>query len=207
MTLEEALNQSSVDIEEEVEEYELVISPITRVIHIPENEKIFGVSNDENSGRKFFRCPRFVGRNNTDLSKLVLFINFQNANGDKDAYPVQDVAVDGNDITFSWELIGKAVAYHGDVRFIVCAKKSDDTRKVEWNTTVARGQVLEGLETTREIEEENAEVLEQVLQRVEEAEQKMTTNLESEVEKYMKKQGYVFAVVDGDLTITYDDGK
>ena len=205
MTLEEALAQS-VDTEES-DDSTLVIDPITRIIHIPEKEQTFGVSADENSERKFFRCKRFVGKNNVDLSKMQLFVNFENADGDRDSYVVSDMTIDGDDVIFSWEIVGKAVAYRGNTKFIICAKKTEGEKRIEWNTTVATGIVKEGLETTREIEEENAEVLEQVLQRVEEAENKMTTNLGSEVEKYMKKQGYVFAVVDGELTLTYDDGK
>lgn len=123
----------------------------TRTMIIPDTERIFGVMNDEKGERKYFRCKRFVG-NGIDLSKLSLRIIFQNASGletGRDKYIVTDLATDGEDyVTFSWELSRKVTAYKGTISFIVCAikTKSDGTITNEWNTTLANGIVLEGLE-------------------------------------------------------------
>ena len=133
----------------------------TRTMIIPETEKVFGVMSDEKGERKYFRCKRFVG-NGIDLSKLSLRIVFQNASGldtGKDKYIVTDLATDGEDyVTFSWELSRKVTAYKGIISFVVCAikTKSDGTITNEWNTTLANGIVLEGLEANGAQEQEEA---------------------------------------------------
>lgn len=131
----------------------------TRTMIIPNTERIFGVMSDEKGERKYFRCKRFVG-NGIDLSKLSLRIIFQNASGfdtGRDKYIVTDLATDGEDyVTFSWELSRKVTAYEGIISFIVCAIKtnSDGTITNEWNTTLANGIVLEGLEANGTQEQE-----------------------------------------------------
>ena len=118
----------------------LLIDADTRSIYIPESEKFFGVESDQNVERKKFKCPKIVG-DNIDLSTLHLYINYQNGNGNKDSYMIQDMAVSGEYITFSWVLSRNVAAYKGTVRFIFCAKKADNSGNLvnEWNTTVAEG--------------------------------------------------------------------
>lgn len=92
-----------------------------------------------------------------------LYINYQNANGQKYPYLVEDVQTDGDYITFSWLIGPDVVAYKGQVKFILCAKK--DTA-LEWNTTLAEGTVLEGLEATDEVVDRNPDIIEQILTRL-----------------------------------------
>jgi hypothetical protein len=131
----------------------------TRIMIIPDTERIFGVMSDEKGERKYFRCKRFVG-NGIDLSKLSLRIIFQNASGfdtGRDKYIVTDLATDGEDyVTFSWELSRKVTAYKGIISFIVCAIKTNSNGTItnEWNTTLANGIVLEGLEVNGTQEQE-----------------------------------------------------
>lgn len=94
-----------------------------------------------------------------------LYINYQNANGQKYPYLVEDVQTDGDYITFSWLIGPDVVAYKGQVKFIVCAKKGDGTIP-EWNTTLAEGIVLEGLEATDEVVARNPDIIEQILTRL-----------------------------------------
>lgn len=164
MTIEEALAASVVEPVNDIFE----IDPETRVITVPASEKLFGVANDGNTERKHFRCPKVVG-NNIDLSTMHLYINYQNANGDKYPYLVEDVQTDGDYITFSWLIGPDVVAYKGQVKFIMCAKKGDE-KNSEWNTTIAEGTVLEGLEATDEVVERNPDIITQLLNRMREAE-------------------------------------
>lgn len=164
MTVEEALAASVVEPVNDIFE----IDPETRVITVPASEKLFGVANDGNSERKHFRCPKIVG-DNIDLSTMHLYINYQNANGQKYPYLVEDVQTDGDYITFSWLIGPDVVAYKGQIKFIVCAKKGDGTIP-EWNTTLAEGTVLEGLEATDEVVERNPDIITQLLNRMREAE-------------------------------------
>ena len=163
MTLEEALAASEAEPVNDI----FLINPETRTITVPETEKIFGVLHDGNTERKHFRCPKVVG-DNIDLSTMHLYINYQNANGDKYPYLVEDVQTDGDYITFSWLIGPDVVAYKGQVKFIVCAK--GDGTIPEWNTTLAEGTVLEGLEATDEVVERNPDIITQLLNRMREAE-------------------------------------
>lgn len=141
------------DISVQSNEERIVIDPITRVINIP-GDYIIGVESDEKSDRMYFQCPKIVG-DNVDLSKLKLYVNFENANKERDNYFVDDVTVNEGNILFSWLFSRKVTKYKGDVKFIVCAKKSEDNLTLEWNTTVAKGLSLEGIEVELSDEEQS----------------------------------------------------
>lgn len=130
----------------ETHEY-LTIDPNTRQIDVPDAEKIFGVESDTKAERKYFRCPRYVG-NGVDLAACFLRVNYRNANGDIDAYLVEDMAHTADAVTFSWELSRKVTQYKGSVQFVVCACYPDAGGSIapEWHTTLADGTVLEGME-------------------------------------------------------------
>ena len=179
MTIEEALEASAVELVNDI----FTVNPESRVITVPESEKIFGVYNDGNTERKHFRCPKIVG-DNIDLSAMHLYINYQNANGQKYPYLVEDVQTDGDYITFSWLIGPDVVAYKGQVKFILCAKK--DTA-LEWNTTLAEGTVLEGLEATDEVVDRNPDIIEQILTRLDNVTEIQQEKVSSAVEEYMAK--------------------
>lgn len=180
MTLEEALAASVVEPVNDIFE----IDPETRVITVPASEKLFGVANDGNSERKHFRCSKIVG-DNIDLSTMHLYINYQNANGQKCPYLVEDIRTDGDYITFSWLIGPDVVAYKGQIKFIVCAKKGDGTIP-EWNTTLAEGTVLEGLEATDKVVERNPDIIEQILTRLDNVTEIPQDKVQSAVSTYME---------------------
>lgn len=179
MTLEEALEASVVEPVNDIFE----IAPETRVITVPASEKLFGVANDGNSERKHFRCPKIVG-DNIDLSTMHLYINYQNANGQKYPYLVEDIRTDGDYITFSWLIGPDVVEYKGQIKYIVCAKNG---ATAEWNTTLAEGTVLEGLEAAEEIVEKNPDIIEQILARLDSVTEIPQEKVSSAVEEYMAK--------------------
>lgn len=181
MTIDEALAASVIEPVNDTFE----IDPETRVITVPASEKLFGVANDGNSERKHFRCPKIVG-DNIDLSTMHLYINYQNANGQKYPYLVEDVQTDGDYITFPWLIGPDVVAYKGQIKFIVCAKKGDGTIP-EWNTTLAEGTVLEGLEATDEVVARNPDIIEQILTRLDNVTEIPQEKVSSAVEEYMAK--------------------
>lgn len=179
MTVEEALAASVVEPVNDIFE----INPETRVITVPASEKLFGVANDGNSERKHFRCPKIVG-DNIDLSTMHLYVNYQNANGEKSAYLVEDVQTDEDYITFSWLISPNVTAYKGQIKYIVCAKNG---ATAEWNTTLAEGTVLEGLEATEEIVEKNPDIIEQILARLDNVTEVPQEKISSAVEEYLQK--------------------
>lgn len=179
MTTEEALAAAVVEPVNDIFE----IDPETRTITVPVSEKLFGVANDGNSERKHFRCPKVVG-DNIDLSTMHLYINYQNANGQKYPYLVEDIRTDGDYITFSWLIGPDVVAYKGQIKFVVCAKNG---ATAEWNTTLAEGTVLEGLEATEEIVERNPDIIEQILTRLDNVTEIPQEKVTEAVSEYMKE--------------------
>lgn len=145
----------------------------TRIIQMMPQDELFGVESDEKSERKYFKVPKIVG-NGVDLSKLQLRINYQNASkipSGKDMYIVTDATVYNDEwVYFSWELSRKVTQYKGNIYFIVCAVKADNKGNItnEWNTTLAEGKVLEGLEveTSQEQQYQASDYLEQLKQQL-----------------------------------------
>ena len=115
-------------------------------IIIPAGENLLGVENDNEGARKYFRCPKIVG-DNIDLTKSDVYINVQNASGEKsgkDRYPVQNMTASRDNVTFEWVLERKVTSHKGSVRFAVCVREKGTER--EWHTTFATGNALEGEE-------------------------------------------------------------
>ena len=155
-TVDELLNASN-------EVTTCTINPDTREIIVPEKYKVLGVFSDEKVTKIPFTCPRVVG-NNVDLTEYNLYINYQNASGASNAYLIDDLVVSGENITFSWLLSRYVTFSPGVVKYSFCAKKSNgDTISNEWNTTIATGVVIQGLEATREIIEENPDIIEALI--------------------------------------------
>lgn len=155
-TVDELLNASN-------EVTTCTINPDTREIIVPEKYKVLGVFSDEKVTKIPFTCPKVVG-NNVDLTEYNLYINYQNASGASNAYLIDDIAVSGDNITFSWLLSRYVTLSPGVVKYSFCAKKLDgDTISNEWNTTIATGVVIQGLEATREIIEENPDIIEALI--------------------------------------------
>lgn len=148
-----------------------VIDNDLRTISIPSSVQLAGVESDEDVRRLYFQMPKQYGE--VDLSEFDIRINFMNANNQGDAYAVTDKQVSGDNITFSWMVGRNALAYRGNIRFIVCLKKTDAEGVVqqEFNTTIAQLTVLEGLETTEAVVAENPDIIEQILQRLDDLEQ------------------------------------
>lgn len=141
--IQDLLNASTQDM---VDDY-LIIDDNSREIYVPSGELLFGVTGNEKTERKYFQCPRIVG-DNVDLTQYQLYINYQNANGEKDKYIVTDVKIVDDNITFTWLLSRKVTEYQGNISFIVCARNVDSLGNItnEWNTAIATGTCVAGLE-------------------------------------------------------------
>ena len=142
----------------------LEINPNTREIIIPDEEKVLGVMSDDDGERKYFRIDRYAG-NNLDFSKANIYVNYRDANGNTNQYLCDDVQIKNDAVVFSWLLSRSALMYKGTVYFIVCCKwsNSEGTLTNEWNTTLATGEVLEGLEATEVVKAKYSDIIEQLL--------------------------------------------
>lgn len=145
----------------------LVINPDTRIINVGSG-LLLGVETDNNAERVKFQCPKIVG-DNLDLSQYHIYIHYQNAKGETGKYLCEDVEDAGENITFSWLLSQKVTLFKGVTRFLVCAKKTD-AETIVWNTTLASGNVLEGLDVDEDIVQQNDDVIEQILLKIEQIE-------------------------------------
>lgn len=138
-----------------------------RTITIPGSITVLGVEHDDDVHRLYFQLPKMYGE--FDLSEFDIRINYVNAAGNPDMYPVDDKEASGDNITFSW-LVGRtAFEKMGDVKFNICLRKTDGDGVVikEFNTTIAiLPPVLEGLETTELIVQQNPDIIESILQRL-----------------------------------------
>ena len=139
----------------------------TREIIFLDNSECFGVEFDKNTQRIEFSCPKIVG-DNLDLTKCTCRINYMNAKGFRDSYLIEDILVDGDNITFTWALKSKVTAGRGICLFIFCARQVNENGVIEkeWNTTVAKASIKRGLETNSHIEEEYSDILESILLKI-----------------------------------------
>lgn len=166
----------------------LIIDPSTRKITIPKSEQLFGVYGEGNIERKYFKCPKIVG-DNVDLSDCYIFVNYYTAKGLPGKYTVKDVNVDGENITFSWELKQHIFDANEDtsIYFAVEAKSKD---KVEvFRTSPATGKAKETIDTDKEIEETHADVILDLISRVDTLEKEPISEeqIEKSVKSYLEK--------------------
>ena len=167
MTADEVLKQMQIAAVMQTDNPVCVIDAQSRTITVPEQYKLFGVENDKRVERVYFQCPKIVG-DNQDLSQdYQLFINYENANGDPDAYRIDDMTVEGENITFSWLLEENVTKYKGNIKFAFGAIKPGDELldpdKNRWNTTInADCTCLVGLKCTQQVAESNPDALVQI---------------------------------------------
>ena len=202
-SLEEAMRQSEDGIEQldnglitPVNDV-FMINPETRVIEVPESERLFGVIFDKDVEKKYFKCPKIVG-NNIDLSKHKIYVVYQKANenittvmGEIGKYWCEDAKVDetGDYIEFSWLLSGNVLEEQGFIAFKVVAVYTDTETgelKTRWNTVPSVGLVRYTLSDGEEIAEQYVDVITQLLQRMETLE-KITLEL-----KFDSKKRYMY---------------
>lgn len=170
-TTEELLAQ--LEVEAQGETPVCVIDPETRTITVPPEYQLLGVENDKRVERLYFQCPKIVG-DNQDLSQdYQLFMNYQNANGDPDAYKISDMQVEGDNITFSWLLEENVTKYRGSIQIAFAAIIPGDTPadpdKNRWGTTINTDcTVLTGLKCTQQVAESNPDALAQIWSAIDE---------------------------------------
>lgn len=200
-TTEELLAQleTNPEMHASEENQELVIDADTRTINIPASETLFGVKGDKNIERKYFRCPRIVG-DNVDLSTHLIYIAYVYTESNSGSifpsigiqpYHCDDVAVDGDDITFSWQLSDHVFQNAGFIAFKMYAKEKEDSPYTVFNTAPAIGTVLytigDGVDS---IVDEYPDVINQIFSRLDEIEQTggvTDEQIENAVNQYLEE--------------------
>lgn len=170
----------------------ITIDPETRTINLPASETLFGTEQEMNVERKYFKCPKIVG-DNIDLSKHQIYITYVTAKDNAGTflpeeelglYYCEDMAVDGDYITFSWLLSGNVLNNHGFIAFAVSAKHMDgEVLKTRWKTKPAVGTVLLTVpDGASQIVEAYPDIITQLLDRM---------NAVEEIATVEAMQGYV----------------
>ena len=132
------------DVSEEDTAYDFVIDEDLRVIAVPERGVVLGVEGDKDANRIRFRMNKTW--RGYDMSKFDLRINYQNANGDKNYYTVTSKHTEGNAVVFDWIVAADAVAYQGNVFFIVVGLiTTGGMVNCAFHTTLGKAKCLEGL--------------------------------------------------------------
>lgn len=147
-----------------------IVDPVTRTISVPDAYRILGVESDESVKVVPFQCPKMV-EDDVDLTDFTLYINYVNAGGDFDIYSIENVKESGENITFDWIIRRSVTARRGTIRFILCAKRSDDEGNIiqEWNTTINdECESLEGLEGAPSIADQYPDIIQQILEKLQE---------------------------------------
>lgn len=146
MTLEEALGittQANTDDN-------IHVDVNTRQVTVPESQQLFGVESDADVEVKHIVIDGRYADGNRDLSKFAWRVIYRNANKETSYYLISSVVANENSIEMDWVIERSVVAYKGTVDFILCAFVTTSSGEVasEWNSTLAQGIVLEGLETS-----------------------------------------------------------
>lgn len=196
MTLEEAFAAATVDVPSGMVDDIFVIDAPKRKIIVPDSESVFGAETDKDVECKYFRCPRIVG-DNIDLYAhkiYVVYVTAKDVNGTflpeivNDKYWCDDVAVDGDCITFSWKLSDNVMSRAGIIAFKVLAVTTDgEFEKTRWNTAPAYGTILMTVPDGDGIAERYPDIVTQLLERMDAVETIATEEaMKGFVSEYMK---------------------
>jgi len=143
-TLEEALLLAAAN-STATENPPVVIENDLRTVTLPSNF-LLGVYNDKDVNDVVVEMPRYYKE--LDLSPFAISVNFIGADGTGDRFIVTNRTVGSDKITFHWLVGRNAFLADGTAVFAFCLRlMSGSTVSKEFNTTVTRVPVLEGLET------------------------------------------------------------
>lgn len=137
----------SVSVNENVD---FVVDSNLRVISIPVRGVVLGVEGDKDVNRVTFRMSRTY--KGIDMSQFQIRINYANANNELNYFKVTEITVGDDEIVFVWVVGADAVAYVGNVEFVVRFIKLSGSNIIqELNTTLATAKSLIGLSVDGEI--------------------------------------------------------
>lgn len=128
----------------------ITINAATREIKVPESEVNFGVAGERKVEKKHFRIEgRLV--EGTDLALGFAWkVSCENAGKELCADLIDSILADTEGIEFDWTVGAGPMAYKGDLKFAVCATKTDALGNIlqEWHSQIGHGNVANGIEAT-----------------------------------------------------------
>ena len=143
-----------------------VINSTTREISTT-SDKLQLIQGDHQSERITFEIPKIVEGHDMSLSDRieVHYINIDRKTNatSKDVYIIDDAAVDGDKLTFSWLISGNATKYYGRLNFIILFEclDPDGNYTYKWNTEICKLLTIgEGISNTSTVIEDHSDILE-----------------------------------------------
>lgn len=143
-----------------------VINSTTRAISTT-SDKLELIQGDHQSERITFEIPKIVEGHDMSLCDRieVHYINIDRRTKaiSKDIYIADDMAVDGDKLTFSWLISGNATKYYGRLNFIILFEclDSDGNYTYKWNTEICKLLTIgEGISNTEAVAEDYSDILE-----------------------------------------------
>jgi hypothetical protein len=100
---------------------------------------------------------------------MAIYINYILSNGYADSYPVSNITVEGDLMFFTWTIKREVTQVAGGIKFIVCAKKTDDQGNEvnHWNSELCEDMyVSKGMETVPQIASEYPDLITELLLRM-----------------------------------------
>lgn len=141
-----------------------------RFITVPDELKRIAVQFDHNVETVTFDCPRYW--DGIDMSIMRIYINYMRPDNVKGTYVATDVSIDNDDpnmMHFNWTISKDVTMAKGSISFLVCITKiNEDGNEVNhWNSELNRElTVSEGLECQEVIAAEYADVISELLERM-----------------------------------------
>ena len=143
-----------------------VINSTTREISTT-SDKLELIQGDHQSERITFEIPKIVEGHDMSLSNRieVHYINIDRRTNatSRDVYIIDDAAVDGDKLTFSWLISGNATKYYGRLNFIILFEclDPDGNYTYKWNTEICKLLTVgEGISNTSAVIEDHSDILE-----------------------------------------------
>lgn len=128
----------------------ITINAATREIKVPESEVNFGVAGERKVEKKHFRIEGRIVEG-TDLALGFAWkVSCENAGKELCADLIDSILADTEGIEFDWTVGAGPMAYKGDLKFSVCATKTDALGNIlqEWHSQIGHGNVANGIEAT-----------------------------------------------------------
>lgn len=143
-----------------------IINSTTRIISTT-SDKLELIQGDHQSERITFEIPKIVEGHDMSLCDRIeihyINIDKRTSATSRDVYIADDVAIDGDKLTFSWLISGNATKYYGRLNFIILFEclDPDGNYTYKWNTEICKLLTIgEGISNTSAVIEDHSDILE-----------------------------------------------
>lgn len=160
--------KSARTVDPDTEEH--IIISNDRFITVPDSLKKIAVQYDHNMETVTFDCPRYW--DGLDMSPMKIYINYMRPDRVLGMYLADNIRVDDTDnrmMHFTWTITNNVTFANGKLRFLVCIKKTnlEGIDENHWNSEINDDMYIsEGLNVEDPITEEYADIITQLLTRM-----------------------------------------